>query len=230
MWSIAFSRDGLLAASASKDGSALLWWARGAGGPARRCCLGYAGAGCRCSGVRTPWRTLCICACMACRTAPPPSDDLPPPGRSVSPGGRLESPRLLVRQPVPCQLVCFSPDSRLLLTASMDATVRLHDAAAGKQLRQFVLANAEATQAASAAAAAGAAGAGAAGAAAAGATPAAASSGPTVMALSWFPDSRRFLVATHRGLAVYDAQQAGGAPLRRLPCAHSYGGCGLRWL
>ncbi|KAL4452448.1 hypothetical protein ABPG75_008110 [Micractinium tetrahymenae] len=170
VWSIAFSRDGLWAASASKDGSAVLW--------------------------------------------------------SVTPSGRFESPRVLLKQPVPCQLVAFSPDSSLLLAASMDCSVRLHDVATGKQLRQFLVADPDAGAAASAAAGGGAGLGAAAGAAAAagsaGSAAAGAAAGSTVMALSWFPDSRRFLVATHRGLAVFDAQQAGSAPLRRLPCAHSY--------
>lgn len=132
---------------------------------------------------------------------------------------------MLLQQPAPCQLVAFSPDSRLLLTASMDGSVRLHDVAAGKQLRQFRMVDADVAQAGPQGQARSTAGAGAVTPplAAAAAAAAAATGAPTVMALSWFPDSRRFLVGTHRGLVVYDAQQS-GAPPRRLPCAHSYGG------
>lgn len=133
VWSIVFSPCGQWAASASKDGTALLW--------------------------------------------------------SVTPAGRFESPRRLLQLSQPCQLVSFSPDSRLILTAAMDSNVRLHDVATAKLLRTFSAADADS--------------------AAVPARPAlgGASSAATVMAVSWFPDSRRFLVATHRGMAIYDSHQ-----------------------
>ncbi|KAL4853085.1 WD repeat-containing protein 26 [Chlorella vulgaris] len=141
VWCISFSQDGCWAASASKDGSALLW--------------------------------------------------------AVTAGERLENPRVLLRQPVPCQLVAFSPDSQLVLTASLDSVVRLHDVQSSKLLRSF---------------------------------PQGREAG--VVAISWFPCSRQFLVATHKLLAVYGTQQAGAAPQRRLPSCHAFvydavvlGGC-----
>ncbi|EFN54760.1 hypothetical protein CHLNCDRAFT_35720 [Chlorella variabilis] len=127
VWCIAFSLDGRWAASASKDGTALLW--------------------------------------------------------SVTSSGRLEDPRLLLRQPVPCQLVAFSPDSQLILTASLDSSVRLHEVASARQLRQFPQGQ------------------------------------EAVVALSWFPGSQLFLVATHKQLSVLSIS---GAPHQRLPSPHSY--------
>jgi hypothetical protein len=103
----------------------------------------------------------------------------------VSPGGRLECPRLLLRGVQPCQLVAFSPDSRLLLTSSLDNVVRLHEVASARLLRQFP-------------------------------------QGAAAVAVSWFPCSTRFLVASHKALAVYGVGQAGASPQQRVAPAHAF--------
>ncbi|PSC72285.1 WD repeat-containing 26 [Micractinium conductrix] len=168
VWAITFSRDGHWAASASKDGTSILW--------------------------------------------------------SVDPSGRFACPRQLVSCAVPCQLVAFSPDSRTVLTACMDSCLRLHDVASAKQLRLFTVTDETS----------GVGGAAAGGGAAAAAGSAAVPPASAVMAVSWFPDSQRVLVATHRGLAIYSCAAAhpggGGSPggaaasglLRRLPCPHNF--------
>jgi WD40 repeat protein len=127
----------------------------------------------------------------------------------VTGGGRFEDPRQLVRHLAPCQLVAFSPDSRLVLTASLDCIVRVHDVASCKQLQQFSVSDDGGGQLPQQQHGGGAAGASAASAAAA------------VVAVSWFPDSRRFLAATRKALAIYDAHQSGG-PQRRLAPAHTF--------
>ena len=104
----------------------------------------------------------------------------------MQPSGRFESPRVLLRQAAPCQLVAFSPDSRLVLTSSLDASVRLHEVSSAKQLAAYPQGQ------------------------------------ETVVSLSWFPSSKRFLVATHRQLSVYSTQYAGSEPFQRITPAHSY--------
>ena len=120
-------------------------------------------------------------------------------------GGRFEDPRQLVRHLAPCQLVAFSPDSRLVLTASLDCIVRVHDVASCKQLHQFAVSENGGGQSLQQQHGGGAAGA----------------SAAAVVAVSWFPDSRRFLAATRKALAIYDAHQSGG-PQRRLAPAHTF--------
>ena len=130
-------------------------------------------------------------------------------------GGRFEGPRQLVRHLAPCQLVAFSPDSRLVLTASLDCIVRVHDVASCKQLQQYSMvegAGGPPPQQQLGGGSGGATGA---------VASAALSAAAAVVAVSWFPDSRRFLAATRNALAIYDAHQGGG-PVRHLAPAHTF--------
>lgn len=140
VWAVAFSPDGQWAASASKDGSALLW--------------------------------------------------------AVTASGRLEGPRPLQRQPTACQLVAFSPSSQMLLVASLDATVRLYDVGSARLLRLFTVGGGQQSS-----------------------QPAAAGA---VTAISWFPDSARFVAATHKAVEVFDARHGGGGLLHRLRSPHAF--------
>ena len=132
--------------------------------------------------------------------------------RAVTGGGRFEDPRQLVRHLAPCQLVAFSPDSRLVLTASLDCIVRVHDVACCKQLQQFTVSENDRWQPPPQQQHGG---------GAAGAPPVAASAAAAVVAVSWFPDSRRFLAATRKALAIYDVHQGRG-PHRRIAPPHTF--------
>lgn len=110
----------------------------------------------------------------------------------MSSAGLLDAVRTLHRSHVPCQLASFSPDSRLVLVASTDASVRLYDVPAGKLLQQYSV-DSE------------------------GAGPGEGSY--SVVPLSWFPSGDRFLSGTARGLAVFSASPLAGAsvaPARQL--------------
>ena len=141
---------------------------------------------------------------------------------------RLLTPRrFLHNDTFPCHLLAFSPDSRLLLTASHSGCASLFDVRSGKRVQQFNLCGpAPSPNGSAAAGAGGMPQAAAMEAVAASAAPAAATERQQqIVALSWFPDSSRFLVATHKQLLVLDARQSRcgvQAPLARLSPAHSF--------
>jgi RNA polymerase sigma factor (sigma-70 family) len=72
---------------------------------------------------------------------PAPSDqpELPPAApRSVAGGNQVGEVHCLVGHTAAVERVAFSPDGRLLLSCSLDATIRLWDVASGQKIRRFL--------------------------------------------------------------------------------------------
>ena len=117
VFAVAFSPDGQLLATASDDGTVRLW--DPATGEHRRTLTGHTGAVAGWRSARTGgcWPPPATTARCGCGTRPPASTGAPSPATTAVCG------------------VAFSPDGRLLATASADGTARLWDPATGEHLR-----------------------------------------------------------------------------------------------